>query len=34
MLSDHRFWIGVGVGVVGVMFVYPWVRGALASRKA
>lgn len=33
MISDSRFWIGVGVGVVGVMFVYPWVRGALAARK-
>lgn len=34
MLSDTRFWIGVGVGVVGVMFVAPWVRGALAARSA
>ena len=34
MLSDSRFWIGVGVGVVGVMFVVPWVRGAMAKKAA
>lgn len=33
MLSDTRFWLGVGVGVVGVMFVVPWIRGAMAARK-
>lgn len=26
MLSDTRFWLGVGVGVLGVMFVWPWVK--------
>lgn len=34
MLTDTRFWIGVGVGVVGVMFVYPWVRGRMAAKQA
>lgn len=33
MISDSRFWIGVGVGVVGVMFVWPWARGLLATRQ-
>jgi hypothetical protein len=34
VLTDTRFWIGVGVGVIGVMFVVPWVRGTLAARQA
>ena len=33
MLTDMRFWIGVGVGVVGVMFVIPWARGTMAARN-
>lgn len=34
MLTDTRFWLGIGVGIVGVMFVWPWLRGAMASRNA
>lgn len=26
MLGSTNFWIGVGVGVIGVMFVWPWVK--------
>jgi len=33
MLTDMRFWIGVGVGVVAVMFVIPWARGMAAARN-
>ena len=33
MLTDMRFWIGVGVGVVAVMFVVPWARGTMAARN-
>jgi hypothetical protein len=35
VFTDTRFWIGVAVGVVGVMFVVPWVRGSglLGSRR-
>lgn len=33
MLTDLRFWIGVGVGVVAVMFVVPWARGTMAARQ-
>jgi hypothetical protein len=32
MLTDSRFWIGVGVGVLTVMFVVPWVRGTMAAK--
>lgn len=34
MLTDTRFYIGVGVGVVLVMFVVPWVRGTMAARAS
>ena len=34
MLTDTRFWIGVGVGVLAVMFVIPWVRGTMAGRSS
>lgn len=34
MLTDMRFWIGVGVGVIAVMFVIPWARGTMAARSA
>jgi len=34
MLTDTRFWLGIGVGVVAVMFVIPWVRGTMAARAA
>lgn len=33
MLTDIRFWLGVGVGVLGVMFVVPWLRGTMAARQ-
>lgn len=33
MLTDMRFWLGVGVGVLAVMFVVPWVRGSMAARQ-
>lgn len=33
MLTDMRFWLGIGVGVVAVMFVIPWVRGSMAARQ-
>jgi len=32
VLTDTRFWLGVGVGVLSVMFVIPWVRGTMAAR--
>jgi len=28
-----RFWLGVGVGVIVVMFVVPWVRGTMAAQQ-
>lgn len=34
MLTDTRFYIGVGVGVILVMFVIPWVRGTMAARAS
>jgi hypothetical protein len=34
VLTDTRFWIGIGVGVVAVMFVVPWVKGTMAARAA
>lgn len=33
MLTDMRFWLGVGVGVIAVMFVVPWARGTMAARQ-
>lgn len=33
MLTDTRFYIGILVGVIGVMFVGPWIRGTLAARQ-
>lgn len=33
MLTDMRFWLGVGVGVIAVMFVIPWARGTMAARQ-
>jgi hypothetical protein len=34
VLTDTRFYFGVGVGVVLVMFVVPWVRGTMAARAS
>jgi hypothetical protein len=34
VLTDTRFWLGVGVGVAAVMFVIPWVRGTMAARAS
>lgn len=33
MLTDMRFWLGVGAGVLLTMFVVPWARGTLAARQ-
>lgn len=33
MLTDMRFYIGIGVGVLLVMFVVPWARGTMAARQ-
>jgi hypothetical protein len=33
MLTDLRFYLGIGVGVVLVMFVVPWARGTLAQNQ-
>lgn len=32
MLTDTRFYIGIGVGAALVLFVIPWVRGAMAAK--
>lgn len=32
MLTDMRFWLGVGAGVLLTMFVIPWAKGTLAGR--
>jgi hypothetical protein len=34
VLTDTRFYIGVAVGAGLVMFVLPWLRGAMASRSS
>jgi|GraSoiStandDraft_39_1057311.scaffolds.fasta_scaffold168010_4 hypothetical protein len=34
MLTDSRFWIGVGVGAAFVYFALPMLRGTLAARQA
>jgi len=34
MLTDTRFWIGVGVGAAFVYFALPMIRGTLAARTA
>jgi hypothetical protein len=33
VLTDTRFYIGVAVGAGLVMFVIPWLRGAMASKS-
>lgn len=33
MLTDMRFYIGVGVGALLVIFVIPWARGTMAARQ-
>jgi hypothetical protein len=33
MLTDMRFYLGVGVGLVLVMFVIPWARGTMAAKQ-
>jgi hypothetical protein len=33
VLTDTRFWLGVGAGVAIAYFVIPWVRGAMATRQ-
>lgn len=33
MLTDTRFYVGIGVGVILVLFVVPWVRGTMGQRQ-
>lgn len=33
MLTDMRFYLGIGVGVVLVMFIVPWARGTMAAKQ-
>lgn len=33
MLTDTRFYIGIGVGIALWAFVIPWVRGTMAARN-
>ena len=34
MLTDTRFWIGVGVGAAIIYFALPFVRGTIAAQQA